>query len=170
MTVLSALGLMSPSFAGEATDAATLLRDICLATEGDLVVAKERALTHGFKFDGGDGRLAGSQGWPLVMLTPASDDVRDDRCAIFGETVAEEAIADVALSKGLIEVPKEKVVGDLFEGNLFRIFANRKCVEAADFAASCEVIQFIGDERPEGASSTPLLRKFSYVPSRKPVS
>ena len=170
MTVLSVFGLTSPSFAGEAADAATLFRDICIATEGDLVVAKERALANGFEFDGDEGRLAGSKGWPMVTLTPASDGDMHDRCAILGETLAEEAIADVAMSKGLIEIPKEKIAGDLFEGRVFRTFVSRECAEAADLTASCEMVQFLGDTRPEGASSTPIFRKFNYVPSRKPVS
>ncbi|WP_395449298.1 hypothetical protein ACHMW7_05300 [Aminobacter sp. UC22_36] len=170
MSVLSAFGLASPSFAGEATDAAALFREICLATEGDLVVAKERAQGHGFEFDGSYGRLAGSKGWPMVMLTPTGDGNMHDRCAVAGETVAEGAIADVALSKGLVEVPKEKAVGRPSEGLVVRTFVSRECAEASEFFGSCELIQFLGDERPEGASSTPFFRKFNYVPSRKPVS
>lgn len=170
MTVLSVFGLTSPSFAGEAADAAALFREICLATEGDLVVAKEQARTHGFEFDGGYGQLAGAGTWPAVTLTPASDGDIHDRCAILGETIAEEEIADLAISKGLIEIPKEKIAGDLFEGMVFRTFVSRECAEAADLTTSCEMVQFLGDARPEGTSSTPIFRKFNYVPSKKPVS
>ncbi|WP_439502623.1 hypothetical protein [Aminobacter ciceronei] len=165
MMVLSVFGLTSPSFAGEAADAAALFRDICLATEGDLVVAKERAQAHGFEFQNGVGNLAGVK-QPSVVLTPASGNVGHDKCALHGETVAEEAIAATALSKGLVEVP---AVGQLFEGMLVRTFVSRECAEASEFFGSCELIQFLGDERP-GPSSTPFFRTFNYVPSRKPVS
>lgn len=166
--VLSVFGLTSPSFAGETADAAAVFRDICLATDGDLVVAKERAQTHGYEFQNGVGKLAGVE-LPYVVLTPASGDVRHDRCSIHGETIAEEAIADAALSKGLVEVSKETAVGQLFKGMFVRTFVSRECAEAFEFVGSCELIQFLGDER-RGPSSTPFFRSFNYVPSRKPVS
>lgn len=165
---LCAIGLgciAMPVHAEGISDAMVLYKNICIASNGDLTKAEQLTLENGFSIDSDDrGRKTfdrtstGTLSAPFVTLKPAGSNGNEsllDICEIFGTTIRMAEFDDYARSRGLIEVPKEEIFGDLADLNYVRIYASKECQAAVDSSAACLFIETISDK--------PVDDKFSGV-------
>ncbi|BCH13949.1 hypothetical protein [Mesorhizobium sp. L-2-11] len=166
--LLCAIGLgcfALPAHAEEISDAVVLYKNICIASNGDLAKAEQLAIENGFSIHDDDrGRKTfdrtstGTLSAPFVILNPAGSNGNESLlniCKIFGTTNRMPEFDDYARSRGLIEVPKEGLLGDLAVLNYVRVYANKPCHAAGDGSAACLVIWTICDK--------PVDEKFSGV-------
>lgn len=165
--LLCAIGLgcfALPAHAEQISDAVVLYKNICIASNGDLTKAEQLTIENGFLIDSDDhgrktfDRTTGTLSAPFVILKPAGSNGNEsllDICEIFGTTIRMAEFDGYARSRGLIEVPKEEVLGDLADQNYVRIYANKECQATGDGSAACLVVGTICD--------MPVDEKFSGV-------
>ncbi|MDX8539682.1 hypothetical protein RFM23_18855 [Mesorhizobium abyssinicae] len=153
-------GIAVPSHAEEVLDAVVLYKNICIASNGDLLKGEQLAITNGFSLDPSDlGRKTYTRGgaslsMPFVTFKPAGSGNRTavDICEVFGSTDRMAEFDDYAQSRGLREIPSEEILGDFLDQNYVRAFVSNDC-GTANSDTKCSFVEALGDPPVAGKFS-----------------
>ena len=156
--LLSAIGLACmavPAHAEE--DAVVLYRDICIASNGDLLKGEQLAIANGFSIDPGDaGRRTYTRGgsgssMPVATFKPAGSETNrsvSNICQVFGSTDRLSEFDAYAQSRGMREIPEEEILGDFSGQNYALAFVSNECA-----ASKCFFVVALGDPPVDGKFS-----------------
>ncbi|MER8867226.1 hypothetical protein NKI19_26560 [Mesorhizobium sp. M0751] len=147
-----------PSHAEEIVDAVLLYKNICIASNGDLLKGEQLAIANGFSIDPSDsGRRAYTRGgadfsMPFVTFKPAGSEANRsaiDICQVFGSTDRMSEFDAYAQSQGLREIPKEEILGDFSDQNYVRAFVSNECTAPRN-GSKCFFVEALGDPPVNG--------------------
>jgi hypothetical protein len=161
--LLCAIGLgciAVPAHAEEIVDAMLLYKDICIASNGDLLKGKQLAIANGFSIDasgtGYAGRIYTRRGpgltLPYVSFKPAGSEANRspiDVCQVSGSSDRMAEFEAYAQSQGLREISKEKISSEISDQIYMRVFVSGECTGPMT-GTKCSFLEALGDPPVNG--------------------